>query len=120
MTGNGAGRFPSSMRLKRRDDFKRAFRVGVEWKGACFSLRIVEEPLGPRIGIVVSRRFGNAVERNRVKRLIREGFRRMAAQLPAVDIIILPRPACQRLGVEKFGRKLADAIGEALAPEGSE
>lgn len=105
------------MRLKRRDDFRRAFRVGVEWKGACFSLRLVEQTSGPRIGIVVSRRFGNAVERNRVKRKIREGFRRVAAALPAVDIIILPRPTCQRLGVEQFGRMLADAIRKALALE---
>ncbi len=108
------------MRIKRRDDFRRAFRAGVEWKGACFSLRLVEETSGPRIGIVVSRRFGNAVERNRVKRRIREGFRRIAAQLPAVDIIILPRPACQRLGVEEFGRTLVAAIHDALAPEVNE
>lgn len=105
------------MRIKRRDDFRRAFRVGVEWKGACFSLRLVGQTSGPRIGIVVSRRFGNAVERNRVKRLIREGFRRIAVQLPAVDIIILPRPTCQRLGVEEFGRTLVGAIREALALE---
>ena len=105
------------MRLKRRDDFRRVFRAGMDWKGACFSLRIVENAAGPRIGIVVSRRFGNAVERNRVKRRIREGFRRVSAQLPAVDIIILPRPTCQRLEVEEFGRLLAKAIRDVLAPE---
>ena len=117
MTGDGDGRFPSSMRIKRRDDFRRAFRAGMEWKGACFSLRVVEGTSGPRIGIVVSRKFGNAVERNRVKRKIREGFRRVAAALPSVDIIILPRPSCQRLGVGEFGRELANAVREAIAPE---
>lgn len=43
-----------------------------------------------RLGMAVSRRVSTrAVERNRIKRLIRESFRRRRAQLPAVDILVI-------------------------------
>jgi len=45
--------------------------------------------MGPRLGLVIAKRFlPLAVQRNRVKRLIREGFRSASSELPAVDIIV--------------------------------
>jgi len=106
------------MRLKRRDDFLRTTREGVGWKGVCFSLQIAASDAGPRLGIVISRRYGNAVERNRAKRRIREAYRRIAAELPAVDVIVRPQSACLRLGIDELGRALVDAVHEALAKGG--
>jgi len=49
-----------------------------------------------RLGIAVGRRYGTAVHRNRVKRLIREAFRRIRFQLPqGGDWIVIPRPGIQ-------------------------
>ncbi len=65
----------------------------------------------PRLGMVVSRKVGNAVARNRWKRLIREAFRLVQHQLPRhVDLVVLPqrgaRPDLGRLQASL--RTLAD------------
>jgi ribonuclease P protein component len=52
--------------------------------------------LQARLGIAVGRRFGNAVQRNRIKRLIREAFRRLRPALPpGTDWVAVPQTARQ-------------------------
>jgi ribonuclease P protein component len=64
----------------------------------------------PRLGLVVTRRLGKAVQRNRVKRLLREFFRRHQTGLPAFDLVIMAKKGASALAYhqveEELGRLL--------------
>ncbi len=117
MSGGGEGRFPATMRLKRRRDFQAVYRDGAVWKGSCLSLYVLGRETGKRIGIVIPRKWGTAVERNRMKRRLREAFRKSQRLLPNADIIVKPTVACREVPVETLGRILVDAVTEIVQTE---
>jgi len=85
--------FPASQRLKLKNDFENVFKSGK--KLMTTDITLWYNPVGKikkcRLGIIVSKRLGQAVERNRVKRLIRETFRLNKHLLADFDIILYPR-----------------------------
>ena len=87
--------FPPSARLRVSGQFQAAFAEGRRLNGQYFRLHARLDPgaAGARLGITVSRRVDKlAVGRNRLKRQCRECFRRLRAQLPAGDYVLLARP----------------------------
>ncbi len=87
-------RFGKSRRVRRRPEFQRAFETGIRIQAKYFTL--VAAPgggAGDRLGIVASRKLGDAVRRNLAKRLIRELFRQTPATSgrPGVDLVVIPR-----------------------------
>lgn len=86
-------RFPKSHRLLKSVEFDRVF----DRRRSRSDNRIVvygcENGLAhSRLGLVVSRKCGNAVTRNRWKRCLREAFRLSLPELPAgIDLVVLPR-----------------------------
>lgn len=88
---NGAT-FPAARRIRRRPEFQRVYDRGERFRVRLMTV-IVLPTEGPvsRLGIAATRKLGDAVTRNRAKRLIREVFRR-ADVPPALDIVVIPRP----------------------------
>jgi ribonuclease P protein component len=105
------------MRLKRRRDFGRVYREGKVWRGASFSLHALAQDGEKRMGIVIPRQWGNAVARNRMKRLLREAFRQRVASLPDVSVIVKPARVCREQTVDALGRMLVDAVTQAIGKE---
>ena len=68
---------------------------------SCLRFEITAAAAGPRLGLIVPRGFGNAVQRNRLKRWLREAFRARRADLPALDIVAMPRHGVREATWEK-------------------
>ena len=60
----------------------------------------------PRLGVTVSSKVANAVMRNRVKRWVREAFREVGGDLPAVDLVVIARRGAPAAGPEGARRAL--------------
>lgn len=73
---------------------------------------------GPRLGVSVGRRVGGAVERNRVKRLVRESFWALAADLPPdADYVVVARPEAGELASSRGRAGFEEALRELLPSE---
>lgn len=86
--------------LRRRSDFQRLHARGQRKGDALLQIRVLPTPpqaprTAPiRLGILVSKKYGSAVERNRFRRIVRAALREIADDLqPGWDILVLPRAA---------------------------
>ena len=126
----GGGRTPRRRRLSRSAEFERVYRQGRSKANRYLVLyaftREDGEGEGPRLGLSVSRRVGGAVDRTRVKRVLREAFWEEAARLPpGSDYVVVARPDARALaerdgtaGMRGALAELVDGLGGA-APEAS-
>ena len=85
--------FSKARRVRRHAEYQRAFAAGTRCHGRYVTLVVAPNQAGrTRLGIVASRKVGDAVIRNRAKRLIREVFR-LQDDVPgrSVDVVVIPR-----------------------------
>lgn len=104
--------FPKRARLLKRSEFLRLSRAGKKSQTAHFVvLKKTNDKGDNRLGITVSTKVGNAVARNRIKRLVREFFRRHSGELPSPqDIVIIARKGAGELSLEEAARELREAL----------
>ena len=88
------------------------------------------DPSAPsRLGITVTRKVGGAVQRNRIKRIVREAFRLSPDRLPhGVDLVVIAKPGAHELGLADvmaewdsvrglLERRAREVLASAAAPE---
>jgi ribonuclease P protein component len=111
-------RLTRSERIQRRRDFRRAYDEGRRTAGSLLVVFCAPNDLAcHRLGITATRRVGGAVVRNRVRRRIREGFRRMKGSLPAGpwrDVVVNVRERAAKVGSAALDAELRSLLQRAL------
>lgn len=111
---SGTTKTSKSERLKARSDFLRV-QKGERLKGPFFLLEVLarDDAEGrPRVGFTVTKRQGNAVERNRIKRRLREAVRLAgeSAMRPGHDYVLVGRRDCLSASFSRLTSSLKDRI----------
>lgn len=86
------GGYPKAARLRKDRDFQPVRTRGRRFVGAQVMVRSVGNDAGrARLGVSSPKKYGDAVRRNRFRRLVRAAFRAVASRLPARDLLVEPR-----------------------------
>ena len=126
MVGSARSGPTRANRVRKRAEYLDVQSGGVRVNGDCLVFVLKRRPLGAplRLGITASRKVGNAVQRSRARRLIREGFRAVFSELPeAIDIVVIVRrPLGDRkmeAVLEEWRRALPRILRSAKATAGA-
>jgi ribonuclease P protein component len=117
----GAGlhqRLGRSQRLRARSGFLLVQQNGRRIPGQTLVLYAMRRSDGSshasRLGITVSKKVGNAVVRNRVKRWIRESYRRLE-RIQDADVVVIAKPLAAQSTFEAMSRELRGLVGRVQA-----
>lgn len=103
--------FPRAARLLRSSQFTGVFSRGEKFVCAGFVVFAADNDVGhARLGMALAkRRLRRAVDRSRVRRIVRESFRPVRHDLPAFDIVVLARNRTVAMGNSELNVQLAEA-----------
>jgi ribonuclease P protein component len=115
------GRYPKTARVLRTAEFRNIYDNGVRLSTPLFAAFCLSRPgaqpaAGARLGLTVPRAVGKAVQRNRIKRRLREAFRLHRARFGGSwDIVLNPRRAVLGATFAEIERALEKVIQRCLA-----
>ena len=105
-------RYGPRRRLRSAAEFDAVFKRGVRYSGRLFLLVVAPNRVRfDRLGLAVSRKVGGAVARNRARRLLRDGFRRLPpASLAGVDVVVVAHKELVACGQAEVDRELRERL----------
>ena len=108
---------PRTARIRSQRDFRRVYGRGVRAHGKLLVLvALGAKSPGHRLGLAVSKEHGNAVRRNKLKRILREAFRLERPTLAgAFDLVVIPRVRDGHLELADARRELVDLVTRLAA-----
>jgi ribonuclease P protein component len=114
---------PRAKRLQRTGEFAQVRRDGRRVVKGCLiaNWAALAPGTGPRLGVIASRAVGDAVARNRARRLLREVFRLHQHELPGpVALVLIARPSLPSRGFAAVERDFLAALREGQLLHGAE
>lgn len=108
--------FGRPQRLQKSREFDRVFRQGRSTADRLLVVYALGNDLDrQRLGIVAGKRLGGAVERNRVKRLVREAFRTSRREMPqGFDFVVIPRKMACKATFDAVKSSFVELTGKLL------
>ncbi len=115
MLSAAAESFPRTSRLTCAADYRPVFQDNTRISDGCFTLLYKTRESAackPRLGLAIAKKqLKRAVDRNRIKRLIRQSFRLHQNQLPAVDVVVMVRGKILQLNNQQVFDRLHNLWG---------
>ena len=113
--------FGKARRLLHSGEFKAVFRQGRRYSLPNLTMVFLkrrsqgEQPLGPRLGLSISKKVGSSPQRNQLKRRLREVFRLQAKAFHPMDMVVVGRPESTALDYGGLRQAFLDLCGRAKA-----
>ena len=122
---HGSSTLPKSERLQRGHQFRHAYEHGRKFVGKLFVLYVVDDPPGDQatgrrraLGVVTSRKIGDAVTRNRARRLLREAYRLNKQKLKTnLQMVMIARSAINGKRLPGRGGGIAATVPRGGHPQ---